>query len=153
MTTRTVEIAVGLFILLGFLALAVLAMKVSNIGDFGGNSGTYRLKAYFENVGGVKVRAPIRSGGVLVGRVDSISFDSKSYQALVEMSINNQYNTFPLDTSASIFSAGLLGEQYISLEAGAEEDYLLDGDQITLTQSAIILEQAIGQFLFNEANK
>ncbi|MEM7209318.1 MAG: outer membrane lipid asymmetry maintenance protein MlaD [Pseudomonadota bacterium] len=152
MTSRKIEIAVGLFMALGFAALVMLAMQVSNLSSFGGSDG-YKVSAYFENIGGLKVRAPVRAGGVLVGRVSEISYDEETYQAEVTLTLEDQYRAFPLDTAASIYTAGLLGEQYIGLEPGAEEDYLQDGDEITLTQPALVLEQVIGQFLFSQASE
>ena len=150
MSTRGIEIAVGAFIALALAAIFMLAMQVSNLSAFS-NGGGYRLQALFENVGGLKVRSPVTAGGVLVGRVSAIGYDDEAYQARVTIEMNDQYRTFPTDTSASIFTAGLLGEQYIGLEPGAEEDYLQDGDEIRLTQSALVLEQVIGQFLFSKA--
>ncbi len=152
MTTRKIEILVGLFVALGFGALVVLAMQVSNLGTFG-DGGGYRVVAYFENIGGLKVRAPVRAGGVLVGRVSGISYDEQSYQAHVTLTLESRYDVFPIDSSASIYTAGLLGENYVGLEPGAEEDYLQNGDEITLTQSAMVLEQVIGQFLFSKASE
>jgi len=148
--TRTVEIAVGAFMALGLGALFVLAMKVSSIGDLDGGGG-YELVARFDNVGGLKVRAPVTMGGVRVGRVVSIEYDMDRYQAVVRMRIDARYDRLPADTSASILTAGLLGEQYVGLEPGGEERYLGDGDEIRLTQSALVLERIIGQFLYGKA--
>lgn len=147
---RTVEIAVGLFILAGMAALLVLALKVSNLGAFTGAVKGYHVIAKFENVGGLKPRSPVTIAGVLVGRVESIGFDEASQQALVKLNISNEYK-LTADTSASIFTAGLLGEQYLGLEPGGDERMLKDGDEIKLTQSALVLEQLIGQFIFNKA--
>ena len=152
MVSRKIEIMVGVFMALGFAALVMLAMQVSNLSSFGGDAG-YKVHAYFENIGGLKVRAPVRAGGVLVGRVSAITYDEEVYQARVTLTLEDQYRAFPLDTAASIFTAGLLGEQYIGLEPGAEEDYLQGGDEITLTQPALVLEQVIGQFLFSQASE
>ncbi|MEM7293779.1 MAG: outer membrane lipid asymmetry maintenance protein MlaD, partial [Pseudomonadota bacterium] len=129
MISRKIEILVGLFMALGFAALVMLAMQVSNLSSFGGSDG-YRVYAYFENIGGLKVRAPVRAGGVLVGRVTSIGYDEETYQARVTLTLEDQYRAFPLDTAASIYTAGLLGEQYIGLEPGAEEDYLQDKGEV-----------------------
>lgn len=149
-TNRWVEIVVGLFVLAGIAAFFVLALKVSDLSQFGGGNG-YTLTADFDDIGGLKVRAPVTVAGVTVGRVTSIGFDSNTYQAVVHMTIEHKYDKFPTDTSARIFTAGLLGEQYISLQPGGSEHYLKNGDRIQLTQSALVLEQLIGQFLFNKA--
>ncbi len=148
--TRTVEIAVGAFVAAGLGALFVLAMKVSSIGALDVADG-YELVARFDNVGGLKVRAPVTVGGVKVGRVVAIDYDMDRYEAVVHMRIDRRYDRFPADTSASILTAGLLGEQYVGLEPGGEERYLGDGDEIRLTQSALVLEKIIGQFLYSKA--
>lgn len=152
MQSRSVQIWVGLFVIAGMAALLMLAMKVSNIRAFSGEEG-YAITARFENIGGLKVRSPVTMAGVVVGRVSKIGFDKEIYEAVVTMSIDPRYDNLPQDTSASIFTAGLLGEQYIGLEAGGAEKYLHDGDRIQLTQSAVILEQLIGQFLVSQADK
>ncbi len=152
MHTRTVQVWVGLFVALGIVALFMLSMKVSNINAFRAVEG-YAVTAKFENIGGLKVRSPVKMAGVVVGRVDDISFDSDTYEAVVHMKIEEQFNHMPVDTTASIFTAGLLGEQYIGLEAGGEEDYLKEGSKIRLTQSAMVLENLIGTFLFDKADK
>ena len=149
--TRSVEITVGVFILIGMAALFMLAMKVSNLSSFSDNDG-YEVNARFENVGGLKVRSAVTMAGVRVGRVSKISFDQQTYEALVTMTISPQYNAIPKDSSAAIFTAGLLGEQYVSLEAGGDEKYLKQGDELKLTQSALVLEQVIGQFLYSQAS-
>jgi phospholipid/cholesterol/gamma-HCH transport system substrate-binding protein len=131
-------------------ALFVLAMKVSNIASIGDNNG-YTITAHFDNIGGLKVRSPVRIGGVLIGRVSNIGFDEQTYQAVVTLKIENQYQKLPVDTSASIFTAGLLGEQYVSLEPGGAETYFKEGDRIKQTQSALVMEQLIGRFLFQKA--
>lgn len=151
MHSRVVEIWVGLFVTVGFLALFFLAMKVSNLGELSSSGDGYRLVARFENSGNLKVRAPVSMAGVTIGRVKSIGFDKATYQAIVEMQIDPQYDTLPEDTSASILTAGLLGEQFIGLTAGALETFLKDGDQIELTQSAMVLEQLISRLVFNKA--
>lgn len=150
--SKEIEIWVGIFVTLGLVALMVLAMKVSHLGNVFADTG-YAITARFENIGGLKVRAPVKMGGVRIGRVSAIRFDDEKYQALVTMHIDPQYSRIPVDTSASIFTAGLLGEQYISLVPGAEEEYLSDNHELDpgLTQSAVILEQLIGQFLYNTA--
>jgi phospholipid/cholesterol/gamma-HCH transport system substrate-binding protein len=150
MNTKSVEIGVGVFVALGLAALLMLAMKVSNLAELTAPDG-YQLTARFENIGGLKVRAPVTMAGVRVGRVTEIDFDDNTYQAVVGFSVNPRYARIPLDTSASIFTAGLLGEQYIGLEAGGDEEFLTEGGEILLTQSAIVLEQVIGQFLYSKA--
>lgn len=152
MQSRNVQIWVGLFVIAGMAALLMLAMKVSNIRAFSGKAG-YEISANFENIGGLKVRSPVTMAGVVVGRVSAIRFDSEIYEAVVTMNIEPRYNRIPQDTSASIFTAGLLGEQYIGLEAGGAERYLAAGDRLQLTQSAVVLEQLIGQFLVGQADK
>ncbi|MGC1951564.1 MAG: outer membrane lipid asymmetry maintenance protein MlaD [Gammaproteobacteria bacterium] len=152
MQTRTLEIGVGLFVVLGLAALLVLGMKVSNLSGLTEGDG-YRITARFANIGGLKVRAPVTMAGVTIGRVTDIRFDNDAYEALVELTIQNTYDRLPEDTSASIYTAGLLGEQYVGLEPGAEEQFLTQGDEIRLTQSALVLERLVGQFLFNKAGE
>ncbi|HEY5791300.1 MAG TPA: outer membrane lipid asymmetry maintenance protein MlaD [Gammaproteobacteria bacterium] len=148
--SRALEIGVGLFVAAGLAALFVLAMKVSNLSALGTPDG-YEVLARFDNVGGLKVRAPVTAGGVRVGRVAGIEYDSQRYEAVVRLAIEPQFDRLPADTSASIYTAGLLGEQYISLEPGGDERFLKAGDLIKLTQPALVLEQVIGQFLFDKA--
>ena len=150
MQTRTVEIWVGLFIAAGMAALFMLAMQVSNMSNIGRGE-SYVITAAFENIGGLKVRAPVTVSGVRVGRVDAIDYDTRAYEAVVSLRIDSSYDTFPEDTSASIFTAGLLGEQYIALEPGGAVQNLKPGDRIQLTQSALVMEQVIGQFLYSSA--
>lgn len=150
MNTRTVEIMVGLFVAIGIASLFLLAMKASNFGTYNVRDG-YVLVAQFENIGGLKVQSPVNAGGVRVGRVVGIEYDQDLYEARVRMMIDPRYNRFPKDTAASIFTSGLLGEQYVNLDPGGDEDYLADGDRIRLTQSALVLEKLIGQFLFSMA--
>ncbi len=150
--TAVIEVLVGLFVAVGVAALFILAFKVSNLRSVGDGEG-YVLYARFDNVGGLKVMSPVRAGGVLVGRVVSIDYDQETYEAQVTMRIDAHYDRFPVDTTASIFTAGLLGEQYVSLEPGAEEDYLADGDEIQLTQSALILEQVVGKFFYGQTTQ
>lgn len=147
---RTVEIVVGGFVALGIAALFMLAMKVSNLSSFKMENG-YTLSAQFDNVGGLKALSPVNMGGVRIGRVKSIDYDQQDYRALVTFEIDSKYNRLPKDTTASIFTSGLLGEQYISLEPGADDVYLKQGDVIKITQSALVMEQVIGQFLFSKA--
>jgi len=151
MERTTLDFWFGAFVLAGFAALLVLALKVGNLGAEAPAS-TYRVQARFDNIGGLKVRAPVRSAGVLVGRVAEIRFDNDRFQASVTLALDTRY-AFPKDTGASILTSGLLGEQYIGLDAGGDEKKLADGDRITLTQSAIVLERLIGQFLFNKAQE
>ncbi len=150
MQSRIVEIWVGIFVALGIVAIFMLAMKVSNLTDFYTESG-YRIVAKFQNIGGLKVKSPVKMAGVRIGRVAAIDFDNHTYEAIVTLQIDNQYNALPKDTSASILTAGLLGEQYIGLEAGADTDTLKDNDALFITQSAVILEQLISQFLYRTA--
>jgi len=146
------EIGVGVFVALGLAALLMLAMKVSNLSTLGGGDG-YQVHAHFENVGGLKVRSSVTMSGVRIGRVAAISYDSERYDAMVTMEIDAAFDRIPKDSSAAIFTAGLLGEQYVGLEAGGDESTLKEGDEIQLTQSALVLEQVIGQFLYSQASK
>lgn len=150
MQSRTVEIWVGVFVVAAMAALFVLAMKVSNLNKYAIDEG-YVIHAHFSNIGGLKAQAPVSIAGVRVGRIESIDYDPKSLDALVYLKISSKYNQLPEDTSASIFTSGLLGEQYVSLEPGGAEQNLKDGDEIKITQSAVILEQMIGQLLFKKA--
>ena len=147
MQTRTIEIMVGLFVAAGIAALFMLAMKASNLGSVSISDG-YHVTARFDNIGGLRVQAPVSAAGVRVGRVTAITYDQDDFEARVHMVIDSRYNRFPSDTSASIYTAGLLGEQYVGLEAGGADDFLGEGDDILLTQSALVLEQLIGRFLF-----
>ena len=147
-----IEILVGAFMAAGFIALFFLAMKVSNLNADVGGVG-YRISARFENVGSLKVRAPVAMAGVRVGRVEAIDFDKNRYEAVVTLRIDPRFDTIPDDTIASIFTSGLLGEQYIGLAPGGSEDYLAEGGSLTQTQSALVLEQMIGQFLFKKAEE
>jgi phospholipid/cholesterol/gamma-HCH transport system substrate-binding protein len=149
---RTIEILVGAFMAAGFVALFFLAMKVSNLSTAAAGDG-YLVTARFENIGSLKVRSPVTMAGVRVGRVESIGFDQDNYQAVVTVRIEDAYDRIPTDTFANIFTAGLLGEQYIGLDPGASLDYLRDGDLIEFTQSALVLERMIGQFLFSKAEE
>jgi phospholipid/cholesterol/gamma-HCH transport system substrate-binding protein len=146
---RAIDVMVGGFVLLGLAALLFLALKAGNLGSFS-TGATYEARARFDNIGGLKVRAPVKSAGVVVGRVASIGFDDSTYQATVVMSLDERFR-FPKDSSAKILTSGLLGEQYVGLEAGAEEKMLAAGDTISMTQSAVVLENLIGQFLFSKA--
>ncbi len=151
MTSRKVEILVGLFVAASIAAFFMLAMSVSNLSSYEGGD-SYQLTARFDNVGGLKVRSAVSAGGVTIGRVSDIQYNSDTYEAIVSMTIKAKYNKFPIDTAASILTSGLLGEQYIGFDPGAEEKYLKQGDVIDLTQSALVLEQIISQFLYNKAD-
>jgi phospholipid/cholesterol/gamma-HCH transport system substrate-binding protein len=146
---RGIDVLVGLFVLAGLAALVFLALKAGNLSSFSIGP-TYEVRARFDNIGGLKVRAPVKSAGVVVGRVATIGFDDQTYQATVTFALDERFR-FPTDTSAKILTSGLLGEQYVGLEAGAEEKVLGRGDLIRLTQSAVVLENLIGQFLFDKA--
>lgn len=150
MERTTIDLWVGIFVALGVAALLGLAMKVGNlttstIGE------TYAVTADFENIGGLKIRAPVKSAGVVVGRISDIRFDSSNFEAIVSLELDKRYK-FPKDTFASIYTAGLLGEQYLGLEAGGDEDVLKNGDKIIHTQDAVVLEKMISQFLYNKAS-
>jgi len=149
MSKKQIETLVGLFVFLGMLGIFFLALKAANLASFSFNT-TYPLLAHFDNVGGLKVGAPVKSAGVRVGRVASITFDNKTFQGDVTMEIERQYQ-FPTDTSAKILTAGLLGDQYIGLDPGADEKNLQPGETIKMVQSAVVLENLIGQFLYNKA--
>lgn len=149
MGSKNVEVMVGVFVALGVGALMMLAMKVSNLADLSGDAG-YEVHALFDNIGGLKVRSPVTMAGVRVGRVSAITFDGESYQAKVTFRIKPEFDMIPTDTSASIFTAGLLGEQYVSLLPGGDEKSLEQGDILRLTQSAVVLEEVIGQFLYSQ---
>jgi phospholipid/cholesterol/gamma-HCH transport system substrate-binding protein len=149
MTKKGIETLVGLFVLLGLAGLVFLSLKAANLASFG-NRDTYVVSARFDNIGGLKARSPVRSAGVTVGRVTSISLDPKSFQGLVTMELDRSV-AFPRDSSAKILTSGLLGDQYVGIEPGAEEKNLAAGDVIRQTQSAVVLENLISQFLFNRA--
>jgi phospholipid/cholesterol/gamma-HCH transport system substrate-binding protein len=147
----TIDLWFGAFVTAGFIALLVLALKVGNLGAERAAE-TYRVEARFDNIGGLKVRGPVRSAGVLVGRVAEIHFDNGHFQASVVLALDKRY-TWPKDTSASILTSGLLGETYVGLEAGGDDKKLAAGDRIAITQSAVVLEKLIGQFLFSKAQE
>ena len=149
MNRSTIDLWVGLFVAAGLLAVLFLALKVGNLTAFS-SSDAYLVQAKFANIGGLKVRAPIKSAGVVVGRVADIRFDNESYDAIVTMNVDARYQ-FPRDTVAKILTSGLLGEQYVGLEAGGDGVMLKHGDRLRLTQSAVVLENLISQFLFNKA--
>jgi phospholipid/cholesterol/gamma-HCH transport system substrate-binding protein len=149
MSRRTIDLWVGVFVMVGFGALLFLALKVANLSSFSAAE-AYRVKARFDNIGGLKVRAPVKGAGVVIGRVSDIGFDSQTFEAVVTLSVDKHFQ-FPRDTSAKILTSGILGEQYIGLAAGGDTVNLKDGDTLKLTQSAVVLENLIGQFLFNKA--
>jgi phospholipid/cholesterol/gamma-HCH transport system substrate-binding protein len=150
MGKKGIETLVGLFVLLGLVALTFISLKAANLASFGSRD-SYTLSARFDNIGGLKPRAPVRSAGVTVGRVTSIRLDPKTFQGLVTMEVDRDLQ-FPKDSSAKILTSGLLGDQYVGLEAGGEDKSLAPGDIIQQTQSAVVLESLISQFLFNKAS-
>lgn len=152
MKKSILEFWVGLFVLVGLGALAVLAFQVAGNKGFSGSTPTYTVYADFSDIGGLKANAPVRVSGVLVGRVDSIQLDPKTYQARVALNLDQQY-TFSNDVSASILTSGLLGEQYVGLIQGGDEENLKAGDTISITSSALVLENLIGKFMTNFGNK
>ena len=149
MESKKTDFLVGLFVLAGFLALLFLALKAGNLASFSFED-SFRVDANFDNIGGLKVRAPVKSAGVVVGRVAEIRFDDKRFQAVAVLNLEKRYK-FPKDTSAKILTSGLLGEQYIGLEPGGDSAVLGSGDRILTTQSAVVLENLISQFLFSKA--
>lgn len=151
MSRKLIDLWVGFFVVLGFAALLFLALRVGNLSS-ANFAETYSLTAKFDNIGGLKVRGPVKSAGVVIGRVADISFDTQSYEAVVTLTIDGRYK-FPKDTFASILTAGLLGEQYIGLAAGGDEKMLKPGEVLARTQSAVVLEKLIGQFMFNKASE
>jgi phospholipid/cholesterol/gamma-HCH transport system substrate-binding protein len=150
MGKKSIETLVGGFVLLGMAGLVFLAMKAANLGSVGGGD-TYLVQARFENIGGLKVRAPVRTAGVTVGRVTKIMLDPKSFQGVVSMEIDRSYQ-FPKDSSAKILTAGLLGDQYVGMDPGGDDKTLVAGDTVPQTQSAVVLENLIGQFLSSKAD-
>ena len=152
MNRKAIDLWVGFFVALGFVALIFLALKVGNLGATSQLGDTYPVTARFDNIGGLKVRAPVKSAGVVVGRVGAIGFDGKGYQAVVTLDIDRRYE-FPKDTFANILTSGLLGEQYVGLDVGGDEAMLKPGDVVMKTQSAVVLEKLISQFMFNKAEE
>ena len=149
MGKKSIETLVGLFVLLGIAGLVFLSLKAANLTSFSTGE-TYALQARFDNIGGLKVRAPVRSAGVTIGRISSIAFDPQTYQGIVTLQIDRNLE-FPRDTSAKILTSGLLGDQYVGLEPGADERVLAEGDVIRQTQSAVVLENLIGQLINSRA--
>ncbi len=149
MSRKALDLWVGVFVVIGIGALLFLAMKVANLSAFTGGD-AYQINAKFDNIGGLKVRAPVKSAGVVVGRVSEIHFDNQTFEAVVTMAINSKFE-FPKDTSAKILTSGLLGEQFIGLSAGGDTVNLKNGDALKITQSAVVLENLISQFLYSKA--
>ena len=149
MNRSKTNVAVGLFVALGMAATVFMALKVGNLVSFDSGAG-YRLEARFDNIGGLRVRAPVKSAGVVVGRIEAVYLDKDTYEAVAQLRIRPEYR-FSNDTIAAILTSGLLGEQYLSLDAGGDSRYLADGERIVKTQSAMVLEKLIGQFLYNKA--
>jgi phospholipid/cholesterol/gamma-HCH transport system substrate-binding protein len=149
MNRTTIDLWVGIFVALGLGAIVFLSMKVGNLVSLKGEQG-YQLEARFDNIGGLKARAPVKSAGVVVGRVGQIRLDPKTYEAVAILNIDPSYH-FTKDTIAAILTSGLLGEQYVSLEVGGDPQYLKSGDRIAKTQSAVVLEKMLSQFMFNKA--
>ena len=149
MSRATLDLWVGIFVAMGIGAILFLALKVGNLVSFGAPPG-YRLEAKFDNIGGLKLRAPVKAAGIVVGRVESVRLDPATYQAIVTMKID-QGHEFTADTIASILTSGLLGEVYIGLDAGGDPKMLSDGGKVMKTQSAVVLEKLIGQFLYDKA--
>ncbi|UCD68201.1 MAG: outer membrane lipid asymmetry maintenance protein MlaD [Betaproteobacteria bacterium] len=149
MERTTIDLWVGIFVTAGLIGLLVLALKVGNASSVSVSDG-YAITAQFDNIGGLKVRAPVKSAGVVVGRVEGIGFDNQSLRAKVTMRIDKRYE-FPKDSSVSILTSGLLGDQFIGIDGGSDAELLGDGDRVRLTQSAIVLEKVIGQFLYGKA--
>lgn len=148
--STTQDTLVGLFVVTGIAALFYMALQVSNLGTYTGRD-SYTVYAQFRNSGGLKVRSPVSVAGVRIGRVAAITLDRDSHESLVEMHIEAQYDNIPIDSSASIYTAGLLGEQYVSIEPGGSADYLQNKSRIDIVSSAIVLEQMIGKFMLNKA--
>ena len=149
MNRRTIDMWVGVFVMIGFGALLFLALKVANLASFSAAE-SYQVKAKFDNIGGLKIRAPVKVAGVVIGRVSDVRFENETFEAVVSFSVDKRYQ-FPRDTSAKILTSGLLGEQYIGLAAGGDTVNLKDGDTLKLTQSAVVLENLISQFLYSKA--
>ena len=151
MSRKLLDLWVGFFVVLGFAGLLFLALRVGNVSS-ANFAETYQLTAKFDNIGGLKVRGPVKSAGVVVGRVTEIRFDPQTYEAVTTLTIDSRYH-FPKDTVASILTAGLLGEQYVGLDAGGDEKMMKAGEVFSKTQSAVVLEKLISQFMFNKASE
>ena len=150
--SRTIDISTGLFVLLGFAAILFLVTQITNR-EFTLNSTSYRLRAEFENIGGLKAGAPVSMAGVTVGRVEDIHYDQKLYKAVVTLRLDGRYDEIPNDSDASILTSGLLGGQYVGISPGGAEEYFKDGDKVTFVQDAVVLENLISKYLFNSASK
>ena len=151
MTRKAIETTVGLFLLIGVAAMIWLALKVGNWSPT--TTHEYEVTAHFDNIGGLTMKAPVTLAGVTIGRVASIGIDADDYSARITLQIDQAHDNLPTDTSAAILTSGLLGAQYVGLDPGAEETYLEDGDQIEITQSAVVLEHLIGQILIRTAEE
>jgi phospholipid/cholesterol/gamma-HCH transport system substrate-binding protein len=149
MQRRSIDFMVGLFVLLGLAAIVFLAFKAANLTSLGGGN-SYALQAKFDNIGGLKSRAPVKSAGVVVGRVGQVTFDNKNFMAVVTLDMDTRYQ-FPKDSSAKILTSGLLGEQYIGIEPGGDDKNLASGEVVKRTQSAVVLENLISQFIYGKA--
>ena len=149
MSRKEIDLWVGVFVAIGIGAMLFLALKVANLSSFS-TVDTYQIEAKFDNIGGLKIRAPVKSAGVVVGRVNGVRFDNETFEAVVSMSVDGRFQ-FPKDTSAKILTSGLLGEQYVGLAAGGDSVNLKGGDTLKITQSAVVLENLISQFLYSKA--
>jgi phospholipid/cholesterol/gamma-HCH transport system substrate-binding protein len=150
--SRAIDVSTGLFVLLGLVAIVFLVTQISNR-EFSLTETAFRLKAQFENIGGLKTGAPVKIAGVTIGRVESIDYDMQLLKAIVTLRIDQRYDEIPNDSDASIFTAGLLGGQYIGISPGGSEEYFKDGDQVAFVQDAIVLENLISKYLFSQAEK
>jgi phospholipid/cholesterol/gamma-HCH transport system substrate-binding protein len=150
--SRAIDVSTGLFVLLGLVAIVFLVTQISNR-EFSLTETSFRLNAQFENIGGLKTGAPVKMAGVTIGRVETISYDMQLLKAIVTMRIDKRYDQIPNDSDASIFTAGLLGGQYIGISPGGAEEYFKDGDQVAFVQDAIVLENLISKYLFSQADK
>jgi phospholipid/cholesterol/gamma-HCH transport system substrate-binding protein len=150
--SRAIDVSTGLFVLLGLVAIVFLVTQISNR-EFSLTETSFRLEAQFENIGGLKTGAPVKMAGVTIGRVETISYDMQLLKAIVTMRIDKRYDQIPTDSDASIFTAGLLGGQYIGISPGGAEEYFKDGDQVAFVQDAIVLENLISKYLFSQADK
>jgi phospholipid/cholesterol/gamma-HCH transport system substrate-binding protein len=150
--SRAIDVSTGLFVLLGLVAIVFLVTQISNR-EFSLTETSYRLTAQFENIGGLKIGAPVKMAGVTIGRVEAIDYDMKLLKAVVTLRIDKRYDEIPTDSDASIYTAGLLGGQYIGISPGGSEEYFKDGDQVEFVQDAIVLENLISKYLFSQADK
>jgi len=148
--SRAIDVSTGLFVLLGLTAIVFLVTQISNR-EFSLGDTSFRLRAQYENIGGLKVGAPVKMAGVTIGRVEAIGYDMKQFKAVVTLRIDRQYDEIPNDSDASIFTAGLLGGQYIGISPGGSEEYFKDGDQVEFVQDAIVLENLISKYMFSQA--